>query len=550
MITAGVPTLQLSGASGDALSLAVLRTLERDALVRFLMGRRWFGGKGRSVRDAVVDRVIRLDTGPEWNGPPTAVVPVRMELDDGTRTRYQLLLSVRDAPAAAASLPAGVLAHVTSARGEHALLVDAPEEDTARRALGSLLARGGLCAADGAAWRVETVSPDAAALAGAGARLSTAEQSNTSLVFGDAAIFKLFRRLEEGENPDVEIGRFLTIRTTFRNTPALLAVVHLDEPDGASSVAGMLQRFLPGSEDAWGVALGAVQAAFATGADARIPFADDAHRLGAVTRAMHDALASDASDPAFAPQPAVRADVEAWCERALAMADGALALLTRRREALTTDARAAADALLDERAAVRARVDAARDALRHDAGARIRHHGDYHLGQVLRTRSGEYMVIDFEGEPARPLAERRRKESALRDVAGMLRSFSYAAAAGALATDIGRSAAVVERSWRWEEVVRRAFLDAYLQEGAADRGPRDAPTFLPRASESTTALLTLFEMEKVFYEVTYELNNRPDWVWIPLRGARALLAGERSAGAGATHEPTAAAGRPPNAERG
>jgi maltose alpha-D-glucosyltransferase/alpha-amylase len=153
------------------------------------------------------------------------------------------------------------------------------------------------------------------------------------------------------------------------------------------------------------------------------------------------------------------------------------------------------------------------------AGARIRHHGDYHLGQVLRAQSGEFMVIDFEGEPARPLAERRRRHSPLRDVAGMLRSFAYAAAT--LSTEVQQqhdASRLAQRASRWERGVRDAFLNGYLNSG--DPG---GARFLPDESKHIDALIALFETEKVFYELGYELNNRPAWVWIPLRGAVGLL---------------------------
>ena len=148
-----------------------------------------------------------------------------------------------------------------------------------------------------------------------------------------------------------------------------------------------------------------------------------------------------------------------------------------------------------------------------DVGRRIRHHGDYHLGQVLQAADGEFMVIDFEGEPARPLAERRAKHSALRDVAGMMRSFAYAAATCAeeARPELGDRDARA-RARRWERELRDAFMRGYLPEG------REHPSFLPQARARLDVLLTLFETEKVLYELTYELNNRPTWLWIPLRG--------------------------------
>jgi maltose alpha-D-glucosyltransferase/alpha-amylase len=184
------------------------------------------------------------------------------------------------------------------------------------------------------------------------------------------------------------------------------------------------------------------------------------------------------------------------------------------------------EAVLERRDVVRGLVDGWITEISDDAGRRIRHHGDYHLGQVLQTRDGDFFVIDFEGEPARPLQERRTKHSALRDVAGMMRSFAYAAATCAerARPELGEADAKT-RAHRWERELREAFLRGYLPEG------REHPPFLPRARARLDVLLTLFETEKVLYELAYELNNRPTWVWIPLRGLVTMTRPQRRASA-------------------
>jgi maltose alpha-D-glucosyltransferase/alpha-amylase len=184
-----------------------------------------------------------------------------------------------------------------------------------------------------------------------------------------------------------------------------------------------------------------------------------------------------------------------------------------------------ADAVLRRRTELLGDLDALADAVGSHPGERIRHHGDYHLGQVLKGADGRFMIIDFEGEPARLLAERRAPHSALRDVAGMLRSFAYAAASAAMETGgVGASADVERRSARWEREARDAFLAGYQAAGPA--------AFLPADPDAVAPLVTLFELEKVFYELAYELNNRPDWIWIPLRGiGRRLGAGAPRGGA-------------------
>ena len=188
-----------------------------------------------------------------------------------------------------------------------------------------------------------------------------------------------------------------------------------------------------------------------------------------------------------------------------------------------------ADAILRRRDHFRAMVDEIVQTLGADAGLATRIHGDYHLGQVLRTASDDFMIIDFEGEPARSLAERREKASPLRDVAGMLRSFAYAAAT------LGMEAKQLDmptrelRVGRWERDTRDAFLRGYLKDagsgsrGAGSDGREAQRQILPSDVGHTRALLRLFETEKAFYELAYELNNRPDWVWIPIRGISKLL---------------------------
>jgi maltose alpha-D-glucosyltransferase/alpha-amylase len=191
--------------------------------------------------------------------------------------------------------------------------------------------------------------------------------------------------------------------------------------------------------------------------------------------------------------------------------------------ALPAEIRRDVGAVLQRRDVVHGLVDGWLTEIGDDAGSRIRHHGDYHLGQVLQAADGEFMLIDFEGEPARPLPERRGKHSALRDVAGMMRSFAYAAATCAEASraTLGDRNAKT-RAQRWERELREAFLRGYLPEG------REHPSFLPQARARLDVLLMMLEAEKLLYELAYELNNRPTWVWIPLRGLVALTRPPRS----------------------
>ncbi|MHB1265598.1 MAG: maltokinase N-terminal cap-like domain-containing protein [Gemmatimonadaceae bacterium] len=345
--------------------------------------------------------------------------------------------------------------------------------------------------------------------------LGRAEQSNTSLMVGDLAILKIFRRIEPGAHPDVEMTEFLTTRHAFPYTPTLLGTLVLEDA-GERTIAGMLQELVPGARDAWEYALEEARPWFTGGAGGKVvPFAADARRIGRITRELHEVLASDDEDEDFAPEPAASEDVEGWGAATRAQVDAALDLLAaqlQRGSGIPAERVSEAKAVLARRGHYHDRIEELVEEVEDDAGFMIRLHGDYHLGQLLHSAGGEFMIIDFEGEPSRPLAHRRRKASPLRDVAGMLRSFAYAAAT--LAAESTADMATREvATGRWERAVRAAFLEGYL-------GERDeeASDFLPEDPGHVQALVSLFEMEKVFYELAYELNNRPAWMGIPLRG--------------------------------
>jgi trehalose synthase-fused probable maltokinase len=511
MTVTETPTLRVARLD-DALTAGALRRLTAEQLSAFLMQRRWFGGKGRAPASVAIGDVIELR-----GGTRAAVVRLDVDTGAGATVFYQLPLAVRRTGDGEA--PSAILAQV-EAGDASGVLFDAVEDAGFRTALGTTFGAGeALATPDGGSrWVVELVDgqEDAArGIARLPSRTVRAEQSNTSIIFGDVAIMKLFRRLERGLNPDVEIGRFLTAKTEFTHTPPLLGVIEY-EGGGLQSIAGMLQGFLPGSVDAWQDALERSRAFFAAPAErAAHPWAVEARQLGRITRELHDALASSRDDADFVPRKAQRADVERWAANARRRAEDAIALLAERVSAAALPDDRGARAIIDERDAYLARIEELVALIGDDAGQLIRHHGDYHLGQVLRTQDGDFQIIDFEGEPARPLAERRERSSALRDVAGMLRSFAYAAAT--LAAEQRSSGDVVERrAAEWERGARDAFLDGYQGGGNC--------AFLPSTPAKVDAVRELFETEKVFYELSYELNNRPAWVWIPIAGISALRA--------------------------
>ena len=315
-----------------------------------------------------------------------------------------------------------------------------------------------------------------------------AEQSNSSVVLDERLVLKAYRRLGAGPNPELEILRFLT----ERDFPHIAALRGWYAHSGRliDATLGIVQEFLAGSTDGWDLALADLQ-------EDPGRFIPRARALGEVTGRLHTALGSDNSDPAFAPE-------ETSAE--------SLGLLTA-----TVDEEIE-QVFLDlpdqpELDPIRGRGEEVREKLRlltqvGSAGRVIRHHGDYHLGQVMHTGEGGWVVLDFEGEPARTLIERRRKRSPLRDVAGMVRSFAYAG----VASELLHGAPAPDG---WEQEVRTAYLDGYLEE--TDQ------SLLPPSRAAVERLLSVFELEKAVYELRYELDNRPDWVKIPVTGIARLL---------------------------
>jgi maltose alpha-D-glucosyltransferase/alpha-amylase len=424
---------------------------------------------------------------------------VEVTLDDGTVASYQLALSVREREMSRTHAPAAVLAQVNSGVMS-GLLFDAIDDPAFRARVARALSRGEGFAGDGASLVSERVGTGSPRLSGA-SHVVGGEQSNSSIIFGEDAIFKFFRRLEAGESPDVEITRYLTAHTTFRNTPELYAVLALVH-DGERAVAGMLSRFIPGAMDGWAHALGRARAFVHGDTGLRSdPFEGESRRLGEVTAELHRALATPTTDPAFAPRDATAADVARWAGAARRSVEQGFELLDRLAPRLDARSRTLALAVAGRRIEALEHLDAIVHSLGGPAAAGVlsRHHGDYHLGQVLRT-DDDWMIIDFEGEPARPLADRRALSSPARDVAGMLRSFAYAAATAAAHDEADR-----DRAAQWEAMARREFLSGY-------------------GDTRSRALTAMFELEKLFYELVYELNNRPTWVWIPLVGIGTMLA--------------------------
>jgi maltokinase len=437
--------------------------IPEQQLIDYVTQQRWYGAKSRSVAHAQVLDAVTVRTAE----PQFALALVEMRYETGAHDIYQLLYTQRD--------------------GE--IQIDGLEDPQIARELVSGM-RSGLTL-PGNEGIVEFAPIEG--FAGLGRELLEvrpvgAEQSNSSVVFDDELILKVFRRLEPGINPELEMLRFLT-EHGFGNIAALGGwYAYSGGPTGAT--LGILQEFVLGGLDGWELALREI-------GDSPDDFLQRLQQLGAVTGEMHTVLGSDANDPAFAPETPsteslglLTATVDEEIERVfLTLPDG------------------------DERLQpIAGRGEEVREQLRllTHAGATgkvIRTHGDYHLGQTLWAETN-WVILDFEGEPARSLTERRRKRSPLRDVAGMLRSFAYASSAA----DLLRGTPAPEG---WEEQARSHFLDGYLS--AVD------PSLLPPGPVAIERLLSVFELEKAVYELRYELDNRPDWVGIPVAGIQRLI---------------------------
>jgi maltose alpha-D-glucosyltransferase/alpha-amylase len=382
-------------------------------------------------------------------------------------------------------------------------------------------------------------------------RVGSAEQSNTSIIYGDSMILKLFRRLQFGENPDVEIGRFLTEVAHFERVAPFFGEISMASTEGEKTTIAMLQGLVANEGDGWawferelhdvldrvGARSDPPAPSFGNQNDSEKhlaaiagPTLEAAALLGKRTAELHLALSCSPERPDFAPEPMSHEDLKEDADQIGAQILSALETLKSRFATLDDSTSDAAALLLAKRPELLKRGRSISDLAA--AGERIRIHGDFHLGQTLRTSQnankeasarsgGDFVLLDFEGEPARPLSRRRRKQSPLKDVAGMLRSFSYVAFAALKQYNEGQAQGGQRaelRKWAdaWQNSASREFLKAYRETIAANS------SLLPRASEAQT-LLNAYVLEKAFYELQYELDNRPAWVHIPIAGILSML---------------------------
>src|SRR5215210_1262919 len=461
-----------------------LSWLPEDKLQRWVVEQRWFASKSREVTHLNVVEAVPLRD----DSPMLVLALMEAVFSAGTHETYQVPLGLRPAED-------GWSERVICTAGGLTVYDGLADPAYGRELLHRMRQDSEVTVDDGVLgfhW-APSASTDAVPThpGTVEVRPVGVEQSNSSIVFSDSLILKAFRRVEPGENPELELLRFLSARG-FPNI-APLAGWYDFEGRLVDATLGILQEYLAGARDGWELVLDEL----ASGPERLL---ERLRALGEVTGELHTVLGSEASDPAFSPdEPSMEslsiltANVDEQIER----------VFVELPEIPDVEPIVGRGQDVRERLQLLSHIGA--------GGKVIRTHGDLHLGQTMLTPDRGWAILDFEGEPARSLPERRLKRSPLRDVAGMLRSFSYAAAG----SSILRGVSAPED---WEDRAREAYLDGYRA--------RVDPSLLPPGQQATDQLLTVFELEKVVYELRYELNNRPDWVAIPVAGIVRLLESE------------------------
>jgi maltose alpha-D-glucosyltransferase/alpha-amylase len=526
---------------------AARERLEQECLPAFLPRQRWFGGKSRQITTTTISDWGRMGD--------HALTLIEVTYAGGDRDTYLVPLAVSIGAAGetiSRSHGAAVLAAVTTPDGS-GYLHDAMFDDEAARELLSLIGNTGeiqmqhgkVCGLPSVHFAElrgeEMLEP----------RRGSAEQSNTSVVFGSRLILKLFRRQQPGPNPDTEIGRYLTEHSGFRAIAPFAGAIEYQPvartaDETANFTLAMLQGLVPNEGDGWEWTLEELQRYFEQVSVIPMPeehfpranvsltelsehpesewtrdhvgtYLDAAALLGRRTAEMHLALGQPTKDEAFAPEPITDGELTVLRAALSEHANAAFDALRQNLSRLPAEVEEMSGLVLSRRRRVAERLGRVGEL--SSSGLRTRVHGDYHLGQVLRSRA-DFVILDFEGEPARLLMERRAKQSPMKDVAGMLRSFSYAAYSGLMRV-LTRRPGDVDRlePWArlWEQSVCSAFLHAYrLTMRAA------GTVLVPPAAEAFEQLLEIYVLDKALYELMYELNNRPAWVRIPLAGILAL----------------------------
>ena len=516
-------TLVLTDGLGSLLEGRERQAVERTILPQYVTTRRWFAAKGGRIKSVrLLDYAVMANRA----GQDSFLLPsFQVELRSGETQTYSMPLAFEEGEADTL-LPYAV-ARVRHGRQTGLAFGAASSPDFTLTALDAIR-DDRVVDTVGGGRLVFAATPSFdrdASFETADVRRLSGEQSNTSIQIGESMVLKIYRRLQSGIHPEVEVGRFLT-DVGFRNTPATLGTIEYHDPQDRVVPLGILQSFARNQGDAWRLTLESLTRELdtlalsppehaAVLAEATAPYLRYAQTLGRRTGEMHVAFATPSEIPAFAAEPMRADDVAVSVADARDQAERAFKALAQLR-----DLAPAAAEIVASLAARREECFAAIDRLNvaPEGALKTRIHGDYHLGQVLIAQD-DVMIVDFEGEPSRPSEERRQKTSPLRDVAGMMRSFAYAAdnatreVAGRLPESAGR---IAELAREWLALVEARYLTAYEDATA------QSPVWVAD-DDTRRALMRLYLLSKALYEVNYEANNRPDWIETPVRGVLSLL---------------------------
>ena len=504
---------------------------EREILPNYLPACRWYGAKARTLREMKITEHPTLIS----DGSTAQLWFVEVSYLDGPTETYALPVAIASGEAArkiSQTAPHSVIASFEDGSLLHDAVWDANFRtqlfDTIINAQHKKGQKGELVGMPGKALA------DDSTIAAKNSYVLGGEQSNSSIIFDNKYFLKLYRRLEDGVNPDVEVTRFLTDKANFPYVPAFGGAIEYRRPKAEPTVVCLLQNAVTSESDAWTMTLDHLGRFYerVLGRKAELQdatenagpllneliggvYSEKTKLLGQRTGELHLALASSDDDRVFAPEPfnamaqrSVFQSMRTLLRRTTALLSRTLDCLPEKFQAEARDILAAEKGILDREKRL---LD------RRSVAAKIRIHGDYHLGQVLYTGK-DFIILDFEGEPARPLSERKLKRSALRDVAGMMRSFQYAAYSALWQPAMRPEDVPFLERWAdfWYREMSSIFLQSYLQTTAG-------AVFVPQKQDDLQILLEAYLLDKAVYEIGYELNNRPDWVVIPIRGIKHIL---------------------------
>jgi maltose alpha-D-glucosyltransferase/alpha-amylase len=497
-----IPAEDIAGVlSGPGLEL-----LAESFLPKYLIQQRWFGAKARTIQNVTIADWVALPV------HDTAILLVDVRYTEGDTERYTVPIALRfESIQVSDHLILGGVRRSGPDTDRDGYLFDALSLDEVRteilrfiREERSLASQSGVIT--GYRGKGLGEAPDVLP-----SRISSAEQSNSSILYGTSWILKIFRRIEEGINPDVEIGRMLTDEAQFRYTPPFAGTIlystsQVGSEQQSTYVLGLLQGIVKNFGDGWSWSLQQLETSLHQEHRELVQYREAVRLLAKRTAEMHTVLAG-AKQADFQAEVASEDKLADDARRLRNQIESTSSLLRQRFVDLPEDLVGEAAALLARKKALIVMADNLASLPPAEAGLWTRIHGDYHLGQVLRTSNDDFSILDFEGEPVKSLEERRKRQSPLRDVAGMLRSFDYVGAAFSRENP-GESA------WLTENIkeIKGSFLSEYL----AERGREFTP------AEET--MLAAYILEKALYELQYEINHRPDWVMIPLRGILDVLA--------------------------